>query len=568
MVTATTMAQPDFLAQGRALSACASICAYSLVFTTVSPAIVAADTTVTPEIETSAYGFWLRDEQAGPGLDKGLAMKASPAITVTHKGRQSFASFNVENESVWYDDSQRSHKSLTNYNASSGISIFDNRMSIQLNAQSGHQVRSAQNNIFSDIITGSDNLSKTSSYGAALSFANLSSAVVQTKVNVSYKKFTSDQPEVDDGINNFDNDSLQGTLQLAAGTRGVGAFWLVSGNFNKTIRESDQDFESQQANLIAGLPLFTNLSAIVRASYQDSSNGQSGSGIGNFGGYFDTYKSYGAGLEYRFGTVSYINVTQNKAIRSGQLALPGDDNDNDSENNNDNYYATELYLPPSRRSTLLYRYDRQFFGRTTTVVGQYNMRTVTARLSVSETLQVLSNLSQVFEDLGIFVCPAGSQQLGDCVKPPTNNYQLQPGESLQQFIQPGFDISEELVKRRLAAFSLGYANRRLKLNLSLSQIEDEYEESLRSSQTKVISTTSSWQIGRLTRFSLSASHYDLSYSTDDRKDKNILVETGFERELNEHATVKLMFRRTVRNSSQQTFDLAENRVWLSYSHRL
>ncbi|MBU1555308.1 MAG: hypothetical protein KKE08_04845 [Gammaproteobacteria bacterium] len=555
MVTAITMAQPDTVRRASPLQIKGAI--YSLCLTMYS-ASAAADITVTPEIETAAYGFWLRDERAGPGLDKGLAFMAVPTITLTHKGQQSSASINVKNESVWYDDSQRNHKSLTTFKGSSGVSMFDNRLSLQLNAQSGHQVRSAENNIYSDIITGSDNLSKTSSYGANLSFATLNSAAVQTKVNLSYRKFSSDRPEIADGIDSFDNDTLQASVQLAAGSRGAGAFGLLSGNISKTTRQSAQDFEREQASFIAGLPLFANLSAIVRANYQDNA----GEGNNNIGGYFDTFKSYGAGLEYRFGAVSYINVTQNRSTRSGELALP------DDENEDDKYYATEVYIAPSRRSSLRYRYDRQFFGRTTSVAGQYNMRTVSARLTVAETLQVLSNLDQIFEDLGIFVCPTGSQEIGDCVKPPTNNYQLQPGETLQQFFQSGFDISEELVKRRSAVFNLGYNNRRVKLNLSLSQTEDEYAESLRSRKTKAVSAVSSWQIGRLTHFQLSARHYDLSYYDVQRTDKNFSVETGFKRELNDHATVKLMFRRTVRNSSQQAFDLSENRVWLSYSHRL
>lgn len=562
MVTATTMAQPDFVSLSRAFSVRSGICACSMVFIAAYPVISAADTTVTPEIETGAYGFWLRDEQAGPGLDKGLAFLATPELTLTHKGAKSTASFNIKNESVWYDDSQRSHKNLTSYTGIAGISMFDNRLSLQLNAKSDHQVRNAQSNIFSDIITGSDNLSKTTSYGANLIFTNLRSAAVQTKLSMSYQKFSSDRPDIDDGINSFDNNTLRATLQLAAGTRGAGAFWLLSGNVNQTSRESEQDFDSEQASFIGGLPLFGNLSAIVRANYQDNINGDGSTGTGNFVGYFNTFKSYGAGLEYRFGTVSYINVTQNRSNRSGEQEATDDETDEEK------YYATEIYIAPSRRSSLLYRYDRQFLGRTTSVIGQYNMRSVSARLNVSETLQVLSNLDQIFEDLGIFVCPAGSQQFADCVKPPTNNYQLQPGESLQQFIQPGFDISEELVKRRSALFNLGYTQRRLKLNVSLSQTEDEYAESLRSTVTKAVSAVSSWQIGRLTSFQLSASHYDVSYKDVERTDKNILVETGFERELNENATVKLKFRRTVRNSSQQTFDSSENRVWLSYSHRL
>ena len=562
MDTAITMVQPETHSAERLLAKFFRYGAACGVLLVCSP--VVADVTLTPEIETAAYGFWLRDASAGGGLDKGLAFMAAPALTFSHKGQSTFANFNVKNESIWYDDSQRDHKSLTNYYASTGLALFDGRVALQLDAKSDYQVRSSQTNIFSDIITGSENLAKNSSYGASINFRNRNQSVVSIQASLAYKKLDSELPESDDGLGSFDNDTVQAALQFGAGNRAKGAFWLLSGSHNKLNRQEQGDFTSQQANLVAGLPLFSGLSAIVRASYQDNNNGRENTGEGNFFGFFRTFKSYGAGLEYRFGKTSYLNITRNRSERGGEIQLP----DTDTERDEDDFYAAELYFAPSRRSSLQYTLDRQFLGRTTSIAGQYNMRSVTARLSVSETLQVLTNLDQIFEDLGIFVCPIGSQQLGDCVKPPTNNYQLQPGESLQQFFQPGFDVSEELVRRRSALFNLGYSKRRLKLNLSLSKLEDEYEESARVTQTELVNVLTSWQLGQHSRFHFSASHYDMSYSDNTRTDKNILVETGFERDLNANASVKLMFRRTERNSSEEEFDLSENRVWLSYRHKL
>ncbi len=557
MATVTTMAQARIL-RGQ-VAGCRRVRIFCFMATVlaVSPyTSIAAETKVTPEIETSSYGFWLRDEQVGSGLDKGLAFMAVPAVSLTYKGPQGSSSVYLKNESVWYEDSQRSHKSLTSYSVNSGITAFDNRVSLAVNAQSGHQVRNSQNNVFSDIITGSENLSQTSSYGATLGVSSRSSSAIQTKLGVSYRKFRSEQPDADDGIGSFDNDNMQANVLLGGGRRASGAFWLINGDYNKTTRESQPDFSRQQVNAVAGLPLLFGLSFIVRGSYEDNSSDT------HFSGYYDTFRSYGYGLEYRLGRASHINVTRNHSKQSGDIS------GSDREKDNDEYYAAEVFLAPSRRSSLSYRYDRRFWGRTAIAAGQYNMRTVSARLSVTESVQVLSNLDFILHDLGIFVCLEGARQITDCVKPPTNNYQLLPGQSFQQLFQSEFEINEELVKRRSAMFNLGYAKRRLKLSLAVSQSEDEYVESLRSIETTSVSTSSAWQINQHTALRLTASHYDMKYNDDVRTDNNILLETGVERQLNEHAKVKLMFRRTVRNSSLEAFDLSENRVWLSYSHRL
>lgn len=528
---------------------------------------VHAETTITPEIETSSHAYWLRDQQLGSGLDKGVALLAEPSLTVSYSGAQGAGSAFIKNESVWYDDSQRNHKSLTSYLLNSGVTAFDNRLRFNMTAQSAYQVRNSQNNVFSDIITGSENLSRTDSYGAGLELASRSTATVRAKLNMSYRKFSSDQPDVDDGIGNFDNNNTQLKAQFAAGRRRSGLFWLLDATHDNTSRESLQDFSSERINSVAGLPLLSSLSVILRGNYEDNSQNNTEAGNSNFSGYYRSFKSVGYGLEYRFGRASRINVTRNHASFSGDNASAGNESSGKRVGNED-YYAAEVHLVPSRRSSLTYSYDRRFFGSTSTLTGQYNLRTITARLSFSEAVQVLSNLDLVSEDLGVFVCPDGAQQITDCVRPPSSNYQLLPGQSFKQGIEQSYDVSQELVKRRAAALNLGYSNRRVKLNLTISEIEDEYVESERLTETTMLSAAAAWQISRRTSYQLSASHYDSSYADIQRADSNILVETGFEHQLNKDAKVGFMFRRTARNSSLQQFNLEENRLSLSYNHRL
>ena len=290
--------------------------------------------------------------------------------------------------------------------------------------------------------------------------------------------------------------------------------------------------------------------AVVRGSYENNDN---------ITGYYNNFRSYGYGLEYQFGKVSRINITRNHSVQSGAVS--------ELEEEKDTYYAIDACIAPSRRTSLSYRLDKRYFGRNVAISGQYNLRTVTARLSVTDSVQTLSNLELVLEDLGIFVCPDGVVQMSECIRPPSNNYQPQPGESYQQFFQQNLELNEQLVQRRSAVFNLGYSYSRIKLNLTLSRSDDNYIDTPQYNETSSVGVSSSWQFASNMQYELTARLYDIDYREDERSDSNILLETGVVYDLNNDASLKAMFRRTDRNSSQNFYDFSENRIWLSYQHR-
>ena len=73
----------------------------------------AAELDIKPSLTASSYAFWLREQQQGNGLDKGLAGLLSPMLAINSTSRHVTSALSLKNESVWYDDAQRSHKSLS-----------------------------------------------------------------------------------------------------------------------------------------------------------------------------------------------------------------------------------------------------------------------------------------------------------------------------------------------------------------------------------------------------------------------------------------------------------------------
>lgn len=513
--------------------------------------VLSATTDIKPEIETRTYGYWIRDEQAGGGLDKGMAALLKPSVAINLTGKNASSALFLQNESVWYDDSQRSHKSLDKYSWRNIFNAYDDRVSLGLSADSGYRIRDSRNGVFSDIITGTENLSKTSNYGANANFRTSQTADVNAQLGLAYNKLSSRQPELQDNFGDFDNDTLTTFLALGSAQRQSPLFWQLSANYNKTGREGNRgDFVSKRASGTAGLPLLPSLSMIVRGSYDENDNTS---------GYANEFRSYGVGLEYQFGLASRINVTQNWATRSvGEQ----------QEDIDETYLAAEVFLAPTRRTSLSYSLDRRYFGRSSSLQGQYNLRFLSVRLSVREDVQTLSSFDQIIEDLGIFVCPDGAAQFTDCFRPPTNNYQLGTGESFQQLFNAELELSEELIKRRTAAMTIGYNKNRLALSVMLSRSEDEYVETERENNRNSFSVQSTWKLSKHSSLLLNSNYYDINYLTDEREDKNLSVEMGIKRKLNERSEIKAMLKRISRNSSVDSFDLTENRVWLSYTIRL
>ncbi|MBZ9611714.1 TIGR03016 family PEP-CTERM system-associated outer membrane protein [Rheinheimera maricola] len=514
--------------------------------------ISAADIEVKPVIETSTYGFWLREEQTGGGLDKGVAALVSPSLAVNVTGKNLSSVLFYKNEAIWYDDSQRSHKSLAQYSLSNVFTGYDGRVRFGLTADSQHQIRNSQQGVFSDIVTGGENLAKTRTHGATLDFATRRNATVNARIGLAYSDLTSEAPEADDGLADFNNKFKSADILLGTAERQSPLFWQINGNYAKTDRDEQQDFVKKRLDAIAGLPLLPHLSVIGKASYEQTNNLQQ---------YASEFSSYGTGLELQFGRKSRINVTRNRSERT----IDGPIREEIIE---EEYTATEVVLAPTRRTSLSYASDKRYYGRSTEMSGEYNLRFLTMRLSVTDRVETQSFFQQTTEDLGIFVCPAGAGEFSDCFRPPTNNYELEAGESFQQWFNNDVELSDEIVKRRSENFSIGYSKNRLTLNFQLSNSDDEYVESERFSERKTQSLQSVWRLSEQSDLLLTLRNYEINYRTEQRKDRNKSLEIGVITQLNEHSDVSASVRRTSRNSSINSFDIEENRVWLTYRYNL
>ncbi|WP_217666545.1 TIGR03016 family PEP-CTERM system-associated outer membrane protein [Arsukibacterium indicum] len=506
--------------------------------------VVAVETQISPQIRTSTYAYQI-DEFGTDGTDDGVAVVISPSIALSLTSKVLQTRFSWQHESLFYEDSQRENRSYDEFDFNNILSLFDDRLTWGVNARNSYQVRNTRSGIFNDKITAGGDLSEVTSYGSFLNLATARYSDLDAALRLEYNHSEYDQPDNDDGLPAFDNDSYRAGLLLASRDRSSTMFWRLEGAVGKTQRQQLRDYNNRVAQAIFGVPLSSRLSLIGRGSYEYTDNN-------NF--YQNEFSSYGAGLELKLGRVSWVNVSVN---RSTTERFEEEDEEN-------TYWATEFYLAPSRRTSIEGAYDRRYFGRTANVAGQYNIRALTVRLNVTDTVQTQTSLDRELTDLGIFVCPEGAVEVTDCFRPPNANYTPQPGESYQQVFDVGLELDQELVLRRSASFALGYTKRRLSVNLLLNATDIEYVERNQEQTSLSVSLRTGWRFSERSSVNASLRVYQIDYQFANRKDDNILMSVGYDMTLSEHSELSLSLRRTERNSSIDSFTASENRAWLTY----
>ena len=537
MVMAITMAQ----VKPRQFVTCSGLLITSMV--AAWPAM-AVDTTITPQIRASSYAYQI-DQFDTDGTDDGLALALSPSIDFSLSSKVLQTRFSWQHESLFYEDSQRSNRSYDEFSFSNVLSLYQDRLTWGINARNSYQVRNTQNGVFSDKITAGGELSEATTYGSFLNLATASYSDLNAALRLEYNHSEFDRPDIDDGLPAFDSDSYRAGLLLASRDRSRTAFWRLEGAVGKTERRDIRDYDSRLAQALIGLPLFSRLSLIGRGSYEYTDNN-------NF--YQNEFASYGAGIELKLGRVSWINVSVNSSTTKRF----------DEEDEDNTYWATEFYLAPSRRTSLEGSFDRRYFGRTANLSGQYNVRALTMRLSVTDTVQTQTFLDRELIDLGIFVCPETAIEFTDCFRPPNANYIPQPGESYQQVFDVGLELDQQLVLRRSATFALGYSKRRLSVNLVMNVSDTEYVERNDEQDSRSVSLRTGWRLSERSSINAALRVYQIDYQFANREDDNILMSVGYDMTLTEHSEMSLSLRRIERNSNIDSFNGSENRLWLTY----
>ncbi len=515
---------------------------------------VTAEVEITPSLSLSSYAYQI--EVADGGTDEGLAQSVTPSLDLSYSSSWLNSNISIEQMAIFYKDAQRDNSSYSNYRIGNNALFLRDQLSLQLSSNQSYRSTDGQFSNYVDEVTSSDNMAKVVSHNAGLSYNTRAIDWLNTSVKLSATESRSDQvveplfDQQDPFVQDLNVQSLTGSVELQSADRSRKFFWGFQADASKTGRKQSEDLYNRRGFGVIGVPFFWRVSMIAQGSYESNSN------LTNVNSLFEGYQNYhsvGGGLEWKITDRSWWNVTFNKV--------------NDKEGRKE-YIGTQFSIQPSRRTKLTGSLDRRFFGRSAEVSGHYNLQHLTMQLSVSDSVNSLLGLNEENAEYGLFVCPPGVVPgLASCYQPPTAQYRPQSGESYYNILLPGQELSEQIVIRRNANYTLGYAFSRLKLQTQLGQRRDIYLQRDATVDNQYINFSANWQLSQRNSLTLSSSYSKLDYlldeSTTDTAQSEGTQATNtltFNRKINPDLTGALSVRRVDVNFGGVTLDYQENRV--------
>lgn len=498
-----------------------------------------------PTIDVVSHAYQIKNPSFD-GSDDGAALEITPGLAWYYYGPQLLTQIDVNHQKVWYKDDQRSSFSLNEYSFNNQLRGFDNRLVWTLGASRGHIVRGngVGGAVFRDKITNVGGLSQTDRYDTELLLTTARHKPVQYALNLAAGKVKSDQPEQDDLLGNIDNERLRASVTTSRDYRYGGIYWRAAADASRTERAERNKLVQDKAQLQLGLPLFAGIGIVVKGNYEKNSIRDSD--------FTNDFSSVGTGLEWHFGKASRINVTYNNVIKGRDQS---------------NYLATDFLLAPSRRTSLSGFWDKRYFGHTAQLAGQYNLKFLSLRLSYNDNISTRSFLETELNDLGLFVCPGSTTDIGDCVTLPRADYQPLPGQQILQFSEFDTSIQDDVILTRQGTLGIGYKRNRYAGSLQLLSSELRYEETERVDRRHSLSIQNSFRLTTNSSVSMNIKALDYTVGSTGREDRNLAYELAWNRTLSSSAELSVTARHNRRNSSDSEFEYQENRLSVSYQYQ-
>ena len=451
---------------------------------------------IRPEISASFLHADLKRE-FGQGTVNSISL--TPSLAASYTSKRVNSGLNIAYENVDRDlsfDSQPENtddsKGFTDYNASFSIEAIENVLSFNLGGKQSYQNTDPSNAFFSDRILGLDEVTKTNShsYGANL---NLSKGdYVGLVAQAGRTDANSDQTQ-DGTVRELASENASASLNLFSGKELRRVTWNLSSSYYDTNGTNVNDITSKRTSGSIYLGLTGNFKLVVTGSSEknDFPNDEQLSRT-------LATDNLGAGLSWQGKNDRRIDITYNKSEKDGE--------------EDKNFVGFDINWPFSTRTYFQANYGRRFFGESKAFSLTQKGRKFHFTARYDESVTSYSRLISSPTNLGSFVCPIGQSGFDDCFIPDTPDYELQPGEQLDDLIILLPEISEQVTLRKRAEATLGYDFRRLRARLTYGKADSEYLTIEREQEETYLSLQTNLRIGTKTSITWNNRYYEYDRS--------------------------------------------------------
>ncbi|MDT0582618.1 TIGR03016 family PEP-CTERM system-associated outer membrane protein [Brumicola blandensis] len=487
-----------------------------------------------------------------------------PRLSVNYETRRGNFNWTATHSHVRRDlDELSTTDNYTNYSYRAGVELIDNLLNFNASGALNYQTVSSGGFLVDNFLLNANNLSKTRSNRFGLNLDLPKGDYFGHRTQVNYSSTESEQREGAPGQLNSNVISINTSTFTGENFERLSA--QLNTSFAITDREEQGDYTNRLADVALSYRVKGNIGVIVTGTHeanQVASESEAFSLLRDF-------NSIGAGIIWRESDNKAIALTWNRA-------------DNESvevDEDNNGYIGVDINWAFNPRTQVSADYSRRFFGESGSFSFQHRIKRFRTQIQYTEEVTSFSQLIADPNNLGVFVCADGINDLASCFQPSSLNYQLAPNETFVQFSDQNSEINDELILRKGLSWQVGTQQRRTSVSLSGRYSTNEYLESDRLSRTYSASTSVSFNIGQKTniRWTTDAAFTDDILEGDSGSSDVYSSELSLTRKLGRYFDLSLDFSYLDRTTEGRvvggtatglTGDLQDRRISLNLKYTL
>jgi uncharacterized protein (PEP-CTERM system associated) len=495
-------------------------------------------------VASTAYAY--QTERENSDSDNTLALSLEPKLVTTYQGQHLQSAITLSHAVVRQNsDLDNSDKNFTDATLASSLELIDNVLRLSVNAQQNYRTISQGDNLISDKLLASGELSKTKSYAAALNFVTPNPSWIGLDWQAGLNQTKAEQA-LD---SNFGLDSKVKNISVRAynGKRLDRVTFDLNASYNDISRANLQNYNTTTVSGNVGIPLSSQFKLMVLGD--SSKYGFDEESTASFQTRLDT-TSYGAGLRWSPIDKKFIELSYNQL---------------DEDNQKTNYVGVNLNWAFSSRTALAFNYRDSFYGETYNANLTYALKHLRLGFAYNESVNTFAQTRFSTNFIGLFVCPVGNTDLAVCYQPESPSYIPEVDEEYVSFSSRDADIFNQINLNKSGNLSIAYSKRKINVSLTLTHSNALYLETDRERTNKAANFTFSYALGRNTKLGFNASAND----TSGEQGLNQTTEsysTRFDRTLSKQASVNVSLRYVNRDSENDERDITDKRLSLGFNY--
>lgn len=521
--------------------------AYGLFVTTAS----ANELLIKPSIDVSSQLVRQEVESKLGETRQGQVLQVTPGIALGYQSNRIEFVSSIKSENIYRSSDLKSESSEQNSEtvALDGlfkIDLIQDIANFQVQARQYQQIINTQNTgVLADKLLNNAGFVDAFDHSASIRFQNPIPSKVKAVASITASGRKTDKPENEEVIinNQIDSQSLGANFQLGNGYRESFIEWQLQYATQQTQRENGGTLTTENANIQTTTAIYQGIGLALNAT-SSSFDVDGNVALTN---QLD-FKQIGAGLSWKVGKGSELKIL-------GYEYQRGNDE-------TESYVGGTFDWRISSRSSLQYERNANARGQTDKLSLTQNSRFLKTRATITQGISVNSRQGFNTNELGSFICPAGSSDLASCYQPESLTYMPAVGERMVNVNQRELELSEEIVEQTIGQLTIGYDNQsKIKATASYSYSNQTgLEAGLQNLIRQIVSASFSYNYSTKTKLSVNFTTSESDYFEEGIKDLDTLISFNLDKQLTKKLSFVSYFSVRDRQSQRQGFDVTDYRL--------